>query len=103
MPNSTFLGADSANVLSPPLSPGLNEIVRDADALLELMAREPLGVVADLANILTKSAHDAGAWEIEAAATNVRSIASSRRPVVLTGAMRALCEAIAHTESDLTA
>ena len=48
---------------------------------------------------LTVSAHEAGAWEIEEAASNVGRLASSGGPVVLTGAMRALTDAIARTEN----
>jgi hypothetical protein len=96
----TFIGAQH---MSPPLVPDLKGIVQEVDALLELMGRETLPVVAELADTLTTSAHDAGAWEIEAAASNVRRIASGRSPVVLTGAMHALSDAIARTESQLTA
>jgi hypothetical protein len=89
---------------TPPLVPiGIHDILRDADALLELMGKETLDVVADLANTLTISAHDAGACEIEEAASNVRRLASSHGPVALTGAMRALTDAIARTESTLAA
>jgi hypothetical protein len=88
--------------VAPPLAPtGLNEILRDADALLELMAKEPLDVVAELAHTLTISAHEAGAREIEDAASDVRRLASGRGPVALTGAMRALTDAIARTERTL--
>lgn len=90
--------------IAPPLAPvAIHDILRDADALLALMGKESLGVVAELANTLTLSAHDAGAWEIEEAARNVRRFASSRGPVVLAGAMRALTDAIARTESALAA
>jgi hypothetical protein len=85
--------------VAPPLAPtGINDILRDADALLELMAKEPLDVVAELAHTLTVSAHEAGARDIEDAASNVRRLASGRGPVTLTGAMRALTDAIARTE-----
>jgi hypothetical protein len=83
---------------SPSLAPRLNEILRDADVLLELMGREPLDVVADLANTLRASAHDAGAWEIEAAANDVRRVVSGGSPVALTGAIYALTDAITRTE-----
>jgi uncharacterized protein YjgD (DUF1641 family) len=90
--------ADAERV-APPLAPiGVNEILRDADVLLALMGQEPLGVVAELANTLTVSAHEAGARDIEEAASNVRRLASGRGPVALTGAMRALTDAIARTE-----
>ncbi len=85
--------------VSPPLAPiGINDILRDADALLALMGKETLGVVADLANTLTISARLAGASEIEEAASNVRRLASGHGPVALTGAMRALTDAIARTQ-----
>jgi hypothetical protein len=85
--------------VAPPLAPtGINDILRDADALLELMAKEPLDVVAELAHTLTVSAHEAGARDIEDAASNVRRLASGRGPVTLTGAMRVLTDAIARTE-----
>jgi hypothetical protein len=88
-----------AQHIAPPLAPlGINDILRDADALLELMGKETLGVVAELANALTVSAHEAGARDIEEAASNVRRLASSHGPVALTGAMRALTDAIARTE-----
>jgi hypothetical protein len=90
--------ADTEHV-APPLAPiGINDILRDADVLLALMGQEPLGVVAELANTLTVSAHEAGARDIEEAASNVRRLASGRGPVALTGAMRALTNAIARTE-----
>jgi hypothetical protein len=90
--------------LAPPLAPvGINEILQDADALIALMGKESLDVVAELANTLTVSAHDAGAWDIEEAARNVGRLAASRGPVVLAGAMRALTDAIARTERSLAA
>jgi hypothetical protein len=96
--------SNSVRPIAPPLAPvAIHDILRDADALLALMGKEPLGVVAELANTLTVSAHHAGAWEIEVAASNVRRLASSRGPVVLAGAMRALTDAIARTESALAA
>ncbi|MGA8497159.1 MAG: hypothetical protein WB764_16865 [Xanthobacteraceae bacterium] len=88
----------SGEHVAPPLAPlVINDILRDADVLLELMAKEPLGVVAELANTLTVSAHQAGAWDIEEAASHVRRLALSHGPVALTGAMRALTDAIART------
>ena len=88
--------------IAPPLAPtGINDILRDADALLELMAKEPLNVVAELAHTLTVSAHEAGAREIEDAASDVQRLASGHGPVTLTGAMRALTDAIARTERTL--
>jgi uncharacterized protein YjgD (DUF1641 family) len=90
--------------VAPPLAPiGINDILRDADVLLELMAKEPLGVVAELANTLTVSAHEAGARDIEEAASNVRRLASGHGPVTLTGAMRALTDAITRTERAVAA
>jgi hypothetical protein len=90
--------------VAPPLAPiGINDILRDADVLIELMGKETLGVVAELANTLTVSAHQAGARDIEEAASNVRRLASGHGPVALTGAMRALTDAIAHTERALAA
>jgi hypothetical protein len=94
------LGSKSIGVehVAPPLAPiGINDILRDADVLLELMGKEPLGVVAELANTLTVSAHEAGARDIEEAASNVRRLALSHGPVALAGAMRALTDAISRT------
>jgi hypothetical protein len=89
-----------ARPVAPPLAPvAIHDILRDADALLALMGKETLGVVAELARSLAVSAHEAEAWEIEAAAGNVRRLASSGGPVVLAGAMRALTDAIARTEN----
>jgi hypothetical protein len=87
-------------------SPGLaelNGILQDADALLVMMGREPLHTVAALATALTRSAHDAGALEIEAAASEVGRVASGHGPVALAGVMHALARAISHTESLLPA
>jgi hypothetical protein len=89
--------------VAPPLAPIITDILRDADVLLELMGKEPLGVVAELANTLTVSAHQAGARDIEEAAGHVRRLAASHGPVALTGAMRALTDAIARTERALAA
>jgi hypothetical protein len=90
--------------LAPPLAPiGINEIVQDADALISLMGKESLDVVAELADTLAISAHDAGAWDIEEAARNIGRLAASHGPVVLTPAMRALTDAIARTERSLAA
>jgi hypothetical protein len=94
--------SNSVRPVAPPLAPlAIHDILCDADVLLALMGKETLGVVAELANTLTLSAHDVGAWDIEEAASNVRRLASSRGPVVLAGAMRALTEAIARTERAL--
>jgi hypothetical protein len=90
----------AARPVAPPLAPvGIHDILRDADALLALMGMENLGVVAELANTLSISAHEAGAWEIEEAASTVRRLTLSGGPVVLAGAMRALTDAIARTEN----
>jgi len=78
-------------------------VLQDADALLALMGREPLCVVAELADTLIHSAHEAGASEIESAANDLRNLISGRGPVALTGAMYALTEAITRTESCLAA
>src|SRR5215475_10609815 len=94
----------SIQPVAPSLAPiGINDILRDADDLIALMGKEPLDVVAALADTLTVSAHEAGAFEIEDAARNVASLAAGRGPVVLAGAMRALTEAIARTERALAA
>jgi hypothetical protein len=94
----------SVEHIAPPLAPiGINDILRDADVLIELMGKEPLGVVAALANTLTVSAHQAGARDIEEAASNVRRLAMGHGPVALTGAMRALTDAIARIERALAA
>ena len=86
--------------IAPPLAPvAIHDILRDADALLALMGKETLGVVAELAKTLTLSAQDIGARDIEEAASNVRRLVSSGGPVALAGAMRALTDAIARTES----
>ena len=98
MSNSANNASSVHGDVSPSLVPQLGEILRDADVLLELMGREPLDVVADLANTLRASAHDAGAWEIEAAANDVRRVVSGGSPVALTGAIHALTDAITRTE-----
>lgn len=102
----TIYGTENENArpIAPPLAPvAIHDILRDADVLLALMGKETLGVVADLANTLTISAREAGAREIEEAASNVRRLASGRGPVALTSAMSALTEAIARTERALVA
>ena len=87
--------------IAPPLAPvAIHDILRDADALLALMGKETLGVVAELANTLTVSAHESRSVEIEEAASNVRRLVSSGGPVVLTLApCVALTDAIARTEN----
>jgi len=90
--------------VAPPLVPiDAYDVLRNAEALLALMGKEPLGVVAELANTLAVSAHGAGLQEIEVAAKDVQRVASHRGPVVLTSAMRALGEAITGTEKILAA
>ena len=79
---------------------GFIEILRDADALLALMASEELCVVADIAGSLNVSATDAGAAEIAEAASTVKRIASAHHPVALTGAMRDLTDAIARAQHE---
>jgi hypothetical protein len=102
--NDTGKNDSGAVPLAPPLAPvGLNDILQDADALLELMGKESLDVVADLANTLSVSAHDAGASDIEEAARNLGRVAAGRGPVVLAAAMRALTDAITRTERALAA
>jgi hypothetical protein len=91
-------------MIAPALAPDhVSAILEDADVLLALMSREPLGVVTELADELIRSAHNAGAAAIEAAASDIRRLASGDGPVALTGAMHALTEAIAHTETLLAA
>ena len=70
-------------------------MLRDADALLGMMGREPLDVVANLASSVSNSATDAGDLEIAEAASAIQRIASSHRPAALTGSMRDLTAAIA--------
>jgi len=99
-------GSKSAGAehVAPPLVPtGITDMLHDAAALLELMGKEPLNVVAELANTLTVSAREAGVGDIEEAASNVRRLASGHGPVALAGAMRALTDAIARTERSLAA
>ncbi len=94
MVNAAVRSSD-VHVEAPSLAPtGFTEMLRDADALLALMGSEPLDVVAQLANSLTDSAHDAGAVEIAVAADAVRHIASAHKPVALAGPMRDLTAAI---------
>jgi hypothetical protein len=87
-----------AHHASPPLAPKLHDALRDAEALLDLMGREALATVAELAETLSARAHDAGAFEIEAAANRLRHLASGHGPVALAGAMHALSAAITRTE-----
>jgi hypothetical protein len=86
--------------IAPSIVPDdVSAILHDAESLLALMSQEPLRVVSELANELVRSAHEAGAVEIEAAASAIRRVASGKGPVALTGAMHGLATAIAHTES----
>ena len=95
---------ESAKLAAPSIVPDdLSAILQDADALLVLMSQESLRVVTELADELTRSAHEAGAVEIEAAASDIRRLASGNGLVALTGAMHALTTAISHTESQLAA
>ena len=95
---------ESAKLAAPPIVPDdLSAVVQDADTLLVLMSQESLRVVTELAGELIRSAHDAGAVEIEAAASDIRRLASGNGLVALTGAMHTLTTAIAHTESQLVA
>ena len=102
--SANVVEVSDAPAITPSLAPAeLRGILQNADALLALMGREPLDVVAELADELIRSAHNAGAAEIEAAAIDMRRLASGHGPVALTGAMYTLTEAIARTESLLAA
>jgi hypothetical protein len=102
--SAQFVGRKSATPVAPSIVPDdLGAILQDADALLALMSQEPLRVVTELADELVRSAHEAGAAEIEAAASDIRRLASGKGPVALAGAMHALTTAIARTESLLAA
>ena len=102
--SAKVIGRESVNLIAPSIVPDdLSAILHDADSLLALMSQEPLPAVAELADELVRSAHEAGAVEIEAAASDIRRLASGKGPVALTGAMHALTTAIAHTESLLAA
>ena len=95
---------EGTKMTAPSIVPNdLNAVVQDADAFLALMSKESLRVVTELADELIRSAHEAGAVEIEAAASNIRHLASGKGPVVLTGAMHSLTTAIVHTEGQLAA
>jgi len=95
------IGAQSAALSVAPRD--LAGVLEDADALVDLMGRENLRVVAELADMLTASARRVGAREIEVAASAVWRIASGGRAVVLAGAMRDLTNAIARTVSQTRA
>jgi hypothetical protein len=99
---STSVDSATNGHIAPPLVPTKPDwVLRDAASLLTLMGRETLAVVAELAGSLTSSARHAGVLEIEAAASNIRRIAGGTGPVVLTGAMRDLTNAIARNERGL--
>ncbi len=82
---------------APSTVPDSADIVQTATAVFELMGSETPGAVAELAGALVASAHDAGAAEIESAASKLRQAASNSSAVVLAGAMHALSDAISHT------
>ncbi len=86
---------------SAPLAPlDLAEVLRDADALLDLMGRESLDVVADLAHSLTDTATYAGAVEVARAANAVLCVVSGPKPVTLVSAMHNLTAAIERAQHD---
>jgi hypothetical protein len=98
--SAKFVSREGAQPVAPSIVPDdVTAILRDADALLALMSQESLWVVSELADELTRSAHEAGAAEIEAAASDIHRLASGKGPVALTRAMYALTNAIAKTES----
>jgi hypothetical protein len=98
--SAKLIGRDGVKAIAPSIVPDdLSAILHDAESLLALMSQEPLRVVTELADELVRSAHEVGAVEIEAAASDIRRLASGKGPVALTGAMHALTTAIAHTES----
>src|SRR5579863_94874 len=84
---------------APPLVPSeFIEILRDADALLALMGREPLDVVGELATQLTACANEAGAHELANAASAVSRIALGHEGVALAGAMQRLTAAMSDAQ-----
>lgn len=90
-----------SDTVSPPLSPapdGFSEMLRDADALLTLMGREPLDVVGSLATQLTERANNAGEHEIANAASAVCRIACAREGAALAGAMQRLASAMTYAQ-----
>jgi hypothetical protein len=102
--SAKLIGRDGVKAIAPSIIPDdLSAILHDAESLLALMSQEPLRVVTELADELVRSAHEVGAVEIEAAASDIRRLASGKGPVALTGAMHALTTAIAHTESLIAA
>jgi len=99
--NTEMRDIDPSLISTPSLAPassGLLEMLRDADALLGLMGREPLGVVGSLAMQLTAYANDAGVHEIADAASAVSRIASAREGAALAGALQRLASAMSHAQ-----
>jgi hypothetical protein len=87
--------------VTPPLVPSnFVEMLQEADDVIALMAREPLDVVAELANALSVSAQGTGAWEIAETAGAVQRIASEHRSATLTGPMRDLTAAVARARRE---
>ena len=99
--NTEMRDMDNPLINAPPLAPtssGFIEMLRDADTLLELMGREPLGVVGNLATQLTACANEAGAYEIADAASAISRIASAREGAALAGAMQRLAGAMSRAQ-----
>lgn len=99
--NTEMRDMDNPLINAPPLAPtcsGFIEMLRDADTLLGLMGREPLGVVGNLATQLSACASEAGAYEIADAANAIGRIASAREGAALAGAMQRLAGAMAHAQ-----
>jgi hypothetical protein len=90
-----------AHVVAPPIAPkDLVEVLQDADALLTLIGNRPLPTVAEVAQSLTHSAHEAGAHELAEAAEAVSRIASGHQAVALAGAIRNLSAAIVRAQRE---
>lgn len=92
---------DDTLTRAQPLAPTASdfiEMLRDADALLGLMGREPLNVVGNLAVQLISCANVASAHEIAEAASAISRIASAREGAALAGAMQRLANAISHAQ-----
>jgi hypothetical protein len=87
----------------PSTIPESSDFLQTATVVFELMGSETPGAVADLADSLIAAAHNAGAVEIESAASKLRQAASGSSRVVLTGAMHALGDAISHSAKDRVA
>src|SRR6185437_4421752 len=95
--NTEMREMDDPLINAPPLAPtsgGFIEMLRDADTLLELMGREPLGVVGNIATQLSACANEAGAYGITDAARAISRIASARAGAALVGAMQRLASAM---------